>query len=431
VKSKRVPLRAVTGAKLALRGALFDATDRRVAVKYAASPEIRSFLARPDARGLAAVPALMPDEIVYAGGPPLWVGTADGAAIERAVKRRVGRGAAAPAGLLVQGIGLFVAGSATAVDVIAETVVTSLGVRGRAASQGGPRPLSRRQRQFIETWESESYREKLATGAGTEELSGHIAVVTGAGSGLGRSIGIGLARAGAVVALADTDVSAAEETARRIRSQGGIAAIAVECDVTSEASAAAAYDRVLAIWGGLDVLVNAAGIAPSHELVDFGLEDWRRTLDVNLTGYFIMARAAARIMLQQGMGGNIINLSSKSGLDASRSNTAYNATKAGEIHMARGWALELGEHGIRVNSVAPGNVFQDSKIWSPEYTRECARKYGIAPAEVIPYYVERTALKREITGQDVADTVVYLCSDRARTITGQILVPDGGQVMVR
>jgi 3-oxoacyl-[acyl-carrier protein] reductase len=131
------------------------------------------------------------------------------------------------------------------------------------------------------------------------------------------------------------------------------------------------------------------------------------------------------------MGGSIVNLSSKSGLEASRSNTAYNATKAGEIHMARGWALELGEHGIRVNAVAPGNVFQGSKIWNPEYLRACAKKYGIRPEEVIPYYVNMTALKREITGADVADAVVFLCSDRARTITGQTLVADGGQVMVR
>jgi NAD(P)-dependent dehydrogenase (short-subunit alcohol dehydrogenase family) len=99
--------------------------------------------------------------------------------------------------------------------------------------------------------------------------------------------------------------------------------------------------------------------------------------------------------------------------------------------MARGWALELGQHGIRVNSVAPGNVFKGSRIWNRKYIETCARKYGIRPDEVIPYYVNMTALKREITGQDVADAVVFLCSDRSRTITGQTVVVDGGQVMVR
>jgi NAD(P)-dependent dehydrogenase (short-subunit alcohol dehydrogenase family) len=154
-------------------------------------------------------------------------------------------------------------------------------------------------------------------------------------------------------------------------------------------------------------------------------------LDVNLTGYFLMAREAARILIAQGMGGSIINLSSKSGLDASKNNTAYNATKAGELHMARGWALELGEYGIRVNSIAPGNVFEGSRIWNPDYIKVCAKKYGIKPDEVIPYYVNKTALRREIKGQDIADAVVFLCSDRARTVTGQTLVADSGQVMVR
>ncbi len=160
-------------------------------------------------------------------------------------------------------------------------------------------------------------------------------------------------------------------------------------------------------------------------------DKWRLAIDVNLTGYFLMARAAAKIMIQQGMGGSIINLSSKSGLEPSKNNTAYTTTKAGELAMARGWAMELGEYGIRVNCVCPGNVFEGSKIWNPEYIKICAKKYGIKPEEVIPYYVNKTALRREIKGQDIADAIVFLCSDKARTITGQTLVADSGQVMVR
>jgi sorbitol-6-phosphate 2-dehydrogenase len=118
-------------------------------------------------------------------------------------------------------------------------------------------------------------------------------------------------------------------------------------------------------------------------------------------------------------------------LEASKNNTPYNATKAGEINMARGWARELGQYGIRVNSVCPGNVFEDSKIWNPEYIKVCAKKYGIKPQEVIPYYVNKTILKKEIKGQDVADTVVFLASEKSRMITGQTIVVDAGQVMVR
>ena len=259
------------------------------------------------------------------------------------------------------------------------------------------------------------------------ELSGHVAVVTGAGSGLGRSIAIGLAGAGARVALVDVDLAAARETAARIAQQ----ALPVRCDVTRPTDVDRACGAVLDRWGGLDILVNAAGIAPAYPLVDLPVEKWRQALEVNLTGYFLMAQAAARIMIRQGMGGSIIALSSKSGLEASRDNSAYNATKAGEIHLARGWALELGEHGIRVNAVAPGNVFAGSGIWNPEYIRACARKYGLEPEEVIPYYINKTALKQEISGPDVAEAVVFLCSPRAAKITGQTLVVDAGQVMVR
>ena len=238
-----------------------------------------------------------------------------------------------------------------------------------------------------------------------------------------------------MVAIADVDEEAAEETAGIIRKEPATGrqsqTMVIRCDVTNEADVGRAFEAVLENWGGLDILVNAAGVAPAYALIDMPVDKWRFALEVNLTGYFLMAKEAARIMLRQGMGGNIINLSSKSGLEASKNNTAYNATKAGEIHIARGWALELGEYGIRVNSVAPGNVFEGSKIWNQRYINICAKKCGIKPKEVIAFYTDRTALKREIKGQDVADAIIFLCSDRARTVTGQTLVPDSGQVMVR
>jgi NAD(P)-dependent dehydrogenase (short-subunit alcohol dehydrogenase family) len=161
------------------------------------------------------------------------------------------------------------------------------------------------------------------------------------------------------------------------------------------------------------------------------LDKWRLALEINLTGYFLAAREAARIMRAQGDGGSMVMLSSKTGLDASKANSAYNATKAGELHLMRGWALELGPDGIRVNAVAPGNVFEGSKIWNPEYIKTAARKKGIQPEEVIPYYTSLTALKREIKRSDIAAAIVFLCSDAARCITGQTLVVDSGQVMVR
>ena len=263
-------------------------------------------------------------------------------------------------------------------------------------------------------------------------LSGRVALVTGAGSGLGRGIAEGLARAGAKVALVDIDLAAAEEAcANLVREFGGGRCLCLNADVTDETQVADAFRQTLAEFGGLDICVPAAGVAPAFPLVDFPVGPWRKALDINLTGYFLAAREAARTMIARGRGGSIILVSSKSGLEASKANSAYNATKAGELHLARGWALELGAAGIRVNAVAPGNVFKGSKIWNDDYIKAVARKRGIKPAEVIPYYVGLTALGLEIQPEDVAGVVVWLASDAARTITGQVIVCDAGQVFVR
>jgi NAD(P)-dependent dehydrogenase (short-subunit alcohol dehydrogenase family)/rhamnose utilization protein RhaD (predicted bifunctional aldolase and dehydrogenase) len=440
VRMRAAPRREVSRLRLAIRRAVFEATGRHVAVQHFSDGLVAAFLRRRDARKLVTIPALTPDEQVYVNGPPLWVdlpagrqaGSREADQLKDRLERQIERGEMPAASFLVPGVGLFVAGTPRSIPTVKDIAAASLLVRTSAARLGGPKPLAKRQRRFIAQWEAEAFRRQVAGGGQAGELAERIAAVTGAGSGLGRSIAMGLARAGADVALLDVDLPSARETEGLIRGQTlDASTAAIRCDVTGENEVEKAFADLLDRWGGLDILVNAAGIAPPYALVDLPLEKWRATLEVNLTGYFLMARAAAKIMIQQAMGGSIINLSSKSGLDASRNNTPYNATKAGEIHMARGWALELGEHGIRVNSVAPGNVFEGSKIWSQDYLRTCAQKYGIKPEEVIPYYVNMTALKRRITGQDVADAVIFLCSDRARIITGQTLVPDGGQVMVR
>jgi NAD(P)-dependent dehydrogenase (short-subunit alcohol dehydrogenase family) len=263
-------------------------------------------------------------------------------------------------------------------------------------------------------------------------LEGRVAFVTGAASGLGRGIAMGFLRAGAYVAMYDVNeerLREAEAEARKIN--GPERVLSLVGSVTDEAGLAKAFADTVLAFGGVDVLLNAASIAPSYPLVDFPTDAWRKSLELNLTGYFLAAREAARLMIKQGMGGSIINLSSKTGLDASKNNSAYNATKAGEIHLARGWALELGEHNIRVNAIAPGNVFKGSLIWNKEYLKACAKKRGIKPEEVIPYYIGLTALKQEILPDDVANTAVFLASDMAAKITGQTIVPDAGQVFVR
>jgi len=455
-KIKSIGQEDINNIKLCIRKAFFEATGERATISCFCDHEIASFLAQPDAEKMLSAGVLTPDELVYANGPAMWVDprqrtdgrrqknlTSDFRLLTSDIASRltsqIKKNEKPSVAFLVKDVGLFVAGKKKIAQTVRDIVAYSAFIRCNAKQMGGICSLNKRQRDFINRWESEAFRKKLISGQSEGELKDRIAVVTGAGSGLGRSIAIGLAKAGAMVALLDIDTKAAEQTAARLRREFLNSKIeilkssimVVQCDVTSETSVRKAFSAVLDNWGGLDILVNAAGVAPAYELVDMPVDKWRFALEVNLTGYFLCAREAARIMIAQAMGGNIINLSSKSGLEASKNNTAYNATKAGEIHMARGWALELGEYGIRVNSITPGNVFEGSKIWNPLYIKTCAKKYGIKPEEVIPFYVSKTALRREIKGQDVADSVVFLCSDRARTITGQVLVPDSGQVMVR
>lgn len=268
-----------------------------------------------------------------------------------------------------------------------------------------------------------------AAPAATGDLAGTVALVTGAASGLGLGMARGLFAAGACVILTDVDVPGLEKAAAAL---GDPARTCIaRCDVTNEQSVAEAFDTGLARFGRLDHLVCAAGIAPPYNLVDFPLDKWRLAMEINLTGYFLCGREAARIFLSQGHGGSMVLLSSKSGLEPSKANSAYNATKAGELHLARGWALELGRDNVRVNCIAPGNVFEGSKIWNPDYIKKAAEKKGIKPEEVIPYYNSLTALNAEIKPDDIANAAVFLCSAKARRITGQVIVVDAGQVWTR
>ncbi|TVR18164.1 MAG: SDR family oxidoreductase [Planctomycetota bacterium] len=260
-------------------------------------------------------------------------------------------------------------------------------------------------------------------------LSGQTALVTGAASGLGLGVARGLYAAGAHVCLTDIDAEGLQDSAKTFADPSRITTATV--NVTDEDSVAAGFDHLLATWGRVDAIACCAGIAPPYELVDFPLDKWRLALDINLTGYFLVGREAARIMRAQSHGGSMVLLSSKSGLEPSKANSAYNATKAGELHLARGWALELGRDGIRVNCIAPGNVFEGSKIWNPEYIAKAAAKKGIQPDEVIPHYNSLTAMNAEIKPQDIANAAVFLCSDAARRMTGQVLVVDAGQVWTR
>jgi NAD(P)-dependent dehydrogenase (short-subunit alcohol dehydrogenase family)/rhamnose utilization protein RhaD (predicted bifunctional aldolase and dehydrogenase) len=412
-------------AMAALRGAWREAKGKAPFARLTGNAELAAVACDGRAELLASG-ALSPDHIVYTGARAVLAESLD----ELPSKVKAALAEKAPARVaVVREVGTFLfADDAKKLDAAETLAVAAAGITHLASGRGGAHNLSPDSAAFIINWEAEHYRSALL-GTVTETLAGKVAIVTGAASGLGCGIAQGLVEAGAAVAFCDVDEAGAKEAAAKSASPGR--ALPVHMDVTDEQAVAKAFDEVLRHWGGLDIAVCAAGIAPAYELVDTPLKLWRLALEINLTGYFLVAREAARVMRAQGDGGAMIMLSSKSGLDASRANSAYNATKAGELHLMRGWALELGGQGIRVNALAPGNVFEGSKIWNPEYIKTAARKKGITPEEVIPYYVNLTALKRDIKRSDIAAAAVFLCSDAARCITGQTLVVDSGQVMVR
>jgi len=259
-------------------------------------------------------------------------------------------------------------------------------------------------------------------------LKGQAAIVTGSASGIGKGIASGLAESGANVVVADLNFEGAKKSAEEIAARWGVRTLPVKVDVTRKADVAAMVQKAVDEFGRIDVLVNNAGIAPAFSLPDFPEEKWDLAIGVNLKGYFLCGQAVAPQMIKQGSGA-IINVSSKTGVRGSANNSAYNASKFGVIGLAQGWCRELARHGIRVNSILPGNVLHGSGIWSDDYKRECARKLGIRPEEVEEYYNKQVPLGRQCTVEDIANLVVFLVSDKASYITGCSYLVDGGQEM--
>ncbi len=412
-----------------VRGALLRAGVSHHIVRRDREDIANEFVRRPAAIKAACRGAFTPDQIMYCRKLPLRLDARRPAEWTAAVTRYRDEHEVDPRVIIVANEGVFYAApTLRQLRVVADVYRSAIAALLAGPTYGGCRFLTAKQAGFIESWEAKGYQAKMQARQGDSCLEGQVALVTGAGSGLGKGIAHGLVRAGASVVGCDLSADGLAATAAEMPT---LQFLPVVADVTQEDSVAGAVRAAAGSAGGLDILVNAAGIAPAHLLVDFPLRAWQRTLDINLTGYFLCAREAARLLLAQNAGGSIINITSKSGLEASKANSAYNATKAGEIHLMRGWAMELGAAGIRVNCVAPGNVFRGSQIWNAEYIRAAAKKKGIRPEEVIPYYTSLSPLQQEIEPEDVANAVVYLASDAGRKLTGQTLVVDGGQVMVR
>ncbi|HEY66478.1 MAG TPA: 3-oxoacyl-ACP reductase FabG [Caldilineae bacterium] len=243
-------------------------------------------------------------------------------------------------------------------------------------------------------------------------LDGKVAIVTGAGRGIGRGIALGLARAGAdVVVNYRHSATGAEEVVAQAVAEGR-RAIAVQADVSNAVDRARLIDAAIHELGGLDILVNNSGITIPRPFLEVDEELWDRTHSINLKGMFFLAQAAACYMVEHGIRGRIINLSSVQGGFAVPQHAHYAATKGGIDSMTRVMALELAPYGITVNAVAPG-VVEVERYWdSPGYSPE---RFG----PTIP-------IGRVGKPEDVAGLVVYLCSDAADWMTGQVIYLDGG-----
>ncbi|MFW6136243.1 MAG: sorbitol-6-phosphate dehydrogenase [Chloroflexota bacterium] len=258
-------------------------------------------------------------------------------------------------------------------------------------------------------------------------LEDQVAIVTGAAQGLGAAICRRLADEGAHVVAADVNAEGAREVAREIGAGSGRRSMAVEADVTDEDQVAAMVDRAVEAFGRLDILVSNAGILVANAIEEFPVEEWRAVVEVNLVGYFLCAKHAARVMKEQ-QSGVIIQINSKSGKKGSYKNSAYAASKFGGIGLTQSLALELAEHGVRVNAVCPGNLL-DSPLWVDSLYEQYAEKWGISEEEVRQKYVNQVPMKRGCTYDDVTNVVVFLASDQASYMTGQAVNVTGGQEM--
>ena len=258
------------------------------------------------------------------------------------------------------------------------------------------------------------------------ELNNKIAIVTGAAQGLGEHLAQRLVKEGASVAFWDIS-DAVIKTAEKIAAEFPGQASGYVVNVTKEKEVDGTAQDVVKKYGRLDIMVANAGILKAYEITDFPLADWQQTIDVNLTGYFLCARAAARIMKKQ-KSGVIIEINSKSGKKGSYKNCAYAASKFGGIGLTQSIALDLAPYGVRVNAVCPGNLL-DSPLWVNSLFDQYAKKWGISKEEVRKKYIDQVPLGRSCAYEDVANVVVFLAGEQSSYMTGQAINVTGGQEM--
>jgi rhamnulose-1-phosphate aldolase/alcohol dehydrogenase len=421
-------------------------TDRPQVGHFTDSAVVLDFLARDRHPALAALGTSCPDHFLRTKVRPLVLDMPPSAPLEVTVARlkelheryRADYAAyydryadadtppmrgADPAIVLVPGVGMFSFGAnKQTARVAGEFYVNAINVMRGAEAISTYAPIDEREKFRIEYWLLEEA--KLARMPKPKPLASRVAFVTGAGSGIGRAIALRLAAEGACVVVADRDADSAQAVAAEIG--GTDAAVAVTADVTDAAAVAAALRETSLAFGGVDLVVNNAGLSISKPLLDTTEADWDLQHDVMAKGSFLVSREAARIMRDQGMGGDIVYISSKNSLFAGPNNVAYGAAKADQAHQVRLLAAELGDLGIRVNGVNPDGVVRGSGIFAGGWGAKRAAVYGVPEEELGAYYAQRTLLKREVLPEHVANAVFALTGGDLTHTTGLHIPVDAG-----
>ncbi|HKF85133.1 MAG TPA: bifunctional aldolase/short-chain dehydrogenase [Candidatus Limnocylindrales bacterium] len=328
-----------------------------------------------------------------------------------------------PAIVLVPGVGMFSFGATKQTARVAgEFYVNAINVMRGAQALSRYDPIPEAEKFRIEYWALEEA--KIQRLPKPKPLATRVAFVTGGGSGIGKAIAVRLAEEGACVVVADIAADAAESAARDIG--GADVALGVACDVTDASQVAAAIDATVLAFGGVDIVVNNAGLSISKSLLDTTEADWDLQHDVMAKGSFLVSREAARVMRDQGMGGDLVYIVSKNAFFAGPNNVAYGATKADQAHQVRLLAAELGEFGVRVNGVNPDGVVRGSGIFAKGWGADRARTYGVAEDKLGEFYAQRTLLKKEVLPEHVAAAVFALVAGDLSHTTGLHIPVDAG-----
>jgi rhamnulose-1-phosphate aldolase/alcohol dehydrogenase len=420
--------------------------DGRVIGHFTDSDDVLDFVSRTEMPRLAALGTSCPDHFLRTKVAPMVVDV-DANADLASVEARLGelhkayrceyaayydrhaeaesppmRGAD-PAIVLVPGVGMFSYGKdAQTARVAGEFYVNAINVMRGAEALSEYRPIDEREKFRIEYWALEEA--KLKRLPAPKPLTGRVALVTGAGSGIGRAIALRLAAEGACVVVADLDANSADEVATEIGNTDR--SIAVSMDVTLAEQIDSAFASAALAFGGVDLVVNNAGLSISKPLLETTEHDWDLQHDVMAKGSFLVSRAAARMMIQQGVGGDLIYISSKNGVFAGPSNIAYGAAKADQAHQVRLLAAELGAHGIRVNGINPDGVVRGSGIFAKGWGAQRAAVYGVPEDELGAFYAKRTLLGREVLPEHVAAAVFALTAGDLSLTTGLHIPVDAG-----